>query len=348
MASAAEVQALLRFLTQDAKVPLPTAMSKVKELHKAGLTSPSALFQSDIQTIQLVFLDEKLAKQVFNAAKRTSKKRTSTEGAAGGAGKRPKKSFTEDPPTPTALEESLSLPCSTQNEDGLAQIILITNRAPLVLAFAVTLLKYTMPEQPLSSRLSLAQAVVSANSRSKAVSLGLEKGRSAEDEGWGSGQPVAKIMGREIRVLTRWGYAWKEDVKVLSAAVVKAEEPAEEQDGLVVQVEHNDQAPALWGLDLEALRSSNGPQTSATPSSTTSNLSIYTAQSARAYLMKSFSSPPKTSANDIKASSRKKSATGIAMEKEENLGLLLSALDLLYTSWAPVLNKDELDRRAWS
>lgn len=37
MSTAAEVQSLLRFLTQDAKVPLQTAMGKVKELQKANL-----------------------------------------------------------------------------------------------------------------------------------------------------------------------------------------------------------------------------------------------------------------------------------------------------------------------
>lgn len=295
-----------------------------------------------------VFFDEKLAKQVLNAAKRISKKRTSTDEAAGGARKRSKKPSAEEPLTPTAFEESLVLPGSTQDEHEISEIVVITNRAPLVLAFAVTLLKYTMPEQPLSSRLSLAQAIVSANSRSKAVSLGLEKGRSAEDEGWSSGQPVVKIMGREIRVLKRWGYTWKADANVVDRAVVKAEESLEEQDEVAVQMHQKDEEPALWGLDLEALRSSNSPLTSSTPSPTTSNLPIYTAQSARAYLIKSFSSPPKPSTDDSKGSSRKKSATGVAVEKEENLGLLLSALDRLYTSWAHVLSKDDLDRRAWS
>lgn len=38
MAKAEGIQALLRFLSQDAKVPLPTAMSKVKELIEAGHT----------------------------------------------------------------------------------------------------------------------------------------------------------------------------------------------------------------------------------------------------------------------------------------------------------------------
>lgn len=35
---AAQLQALLRFLSHDAKVPLAAAMGKVKELQKAGLS----------------------------------------------------------------------------------------------------------------------------------------------------------------------------------------------------------------------------------------------------------------------------------------------------------------------
>lgn len=37
--AASQVQALLRFLSQDAKVPLATAMGKVHELRKADLTT---------------------------------------------------------------------------------------------------------------------------------------------------------------------------------------------------------------------------------------------------------------------------------------------------------------------
>jgi K+-sensing histidine kinase KdpD len=37
--AASQVQALLRFLSQDAKVPLATAMGKVSELRKADLTT---------------------------------------------------------------------------------------------------------------------------------------------------------------------------------------------------------------------------------------------------------------------------------------------------------------------
>lgn len=110
--------------------------------------------------------------------------------------------------TPQQLEASLALPLET-DEERIAGTAIQTNRAPLVLAFAVELIRYTMPEQPPSSRLSLAQAVVSANSRSKAVSIGLEKGPSADEQGFGEGQPRIRVMGREIAVLKRGGYEWK-------------------------------------------------------------------------------------------------------------------------------------------
>jgi hypothetical protein len=48
MATPSELQTLLRFLSKDAKLPLATAMSKVRELQKADLTrcvtSPFEIF----------------------------------------------------------------------------------------------------------------------------------------------------------------------------------------------------------------------------------------------------------------------------------------------------------------
>ena len=38
MSASVDLQALLRFLTKDAKVPLATAMAKVKDLQQAQLT----------------------------------------------------------------------------------------------------------------------------------------------------------------------------------------------------------------------------------------------------------------------------------------------------------------------
>lgn len=242
-----------------------------------------------------------------------------------------------EPLDPAAIEESLSLPECNAEEQDLANISLHTNRAPLVLAFAVTLLKYIMPSQPLSSRLSLAQAVVSMNAKTKALSIGLENGSSAENEGWGQGQPRTRIMGREVRVLKRWGYEWRQRVKEKK---VKTEDSQE----TLKQEEQDDEEPALWGLDLEALRASNSPLVSGAQAANSTGLPVYSAESARAYLLKSFASMT-PAAED--ASAKKKSAAVLKAEKERNLALLLRALDMLYQSWAHVLGRDELDRRAW-
>ncbi len=177
-------------------------------------------------TVEGALKDAKAVKALQNACK-AAVKRATAGGAAVGGVKRPGTAFAEgteskrarhSPPadfllgptqmTPQELEASLALPV-TMDEERIADTVLLTNRAPVVLAFAVELLRYTMPEQPMSSRLSLAQAVVSANSRSKAVSIGLEAGASADDEGWGEGQPRVRILGREIAVLKRGGYEWK-------------------------------------------------------------------------------------------------------------------------------------------
>ena len=205
-----------------------------------------------------------------------------------------------------------------------------------------------MPSQPLSSRLSLAQAVVSVNARTKALSLGLDKGNSAEDDGWGQGQPKIRIMGRDLRVMKRWGYEWnqnsEEDVGNMKA---ESSDATKSQNTLKQEGETSDE-PALWGLDLEALRCSNGPVVSGTQSvqgTNGSGLPIYTAQSARAYLLKSFASVP--SLTDEASPQKKKSAAVLKAEKERNLGLLLRALHLLFQSWA-LLNREELDKRAWA
>ena len=252
------------------------------------------------------------------------------------------------PLSPAEIEASLALPEAIHNEDILKSKTIFTNRAPLVLAFTVALLKFTMPEQPLSSRLSLAQAVVSMNSKTKAVHIGIDSGKTAEDEGWGEGQPIIRIMNREVRVMKRWGYEWEEPAK---EEVVKKEESMQatlkEEDStqgtLVGDEPAQAKEPALWGIDLEALKKANsGPSTH----KGSSQLPIHTAQGARTYLLKSFETP-KATTPDTEATPVKRTAAALTAEKERNLGMLLGALGLLYQSWAQVLSKEDLDRRAW-
>lgn len=247
--------------------------------------------------------------------------------------------------TPYEIESSLSLHLASEPEETLAGTILKTNRAPLVLAFAVAVLKYTMPEQPMSSRLSLGQAVVSANSRSKAISLGIEPASSADhgdekDRKLEEGQPKVRVLGREIAVLKRWDYDPAE-----GGPGRKGEEgdDAEEKVGTGL--------PPLWGLDLDALRrndsiGSTGMTAGRARNQTMSTLPVHTPESARSYLLKSFTLFREN--DDESANKSKKKTADSAAERERCLGLLLQALDTLFSSWASTLSVEELDRRAWS
>jgi len=108
--------------------------------------------------------------------------------------------------------------------------------------------------------------------------------------------------------------------------------------------EEADEMPALWGLDLEALRRLNvaGPQ-----GRRNSDLPIFRAEPARDYLLKSFKLETVVGANPNSTAKTQKPPNS-ASDKEKCLGLLLGAIDLLCQSWAPTLSREELDRRAWS
>lgn len=88
----------------------------------------------------------------------------------------------------------------------LASTRVYTNRAPLLLAFAFELIRFTMPEQPVSSRFSLSQAVVSLNAQSKAARYGQGGRKEPLSSSWRDGQPKVVILGRQIPVLRRDGY----------------------------------------------------------------------------------------------------------------------------------------------
>lgn len=370
--SAAEIQGLLRFLT-DAKVPLATAIGKVKPLQQAGLGSIDSIAKVKVDELQKIFEDEKLSKQVLNAAKRKSKKRAAGEDDTPSTPRKKRNEGSmfslQKEQTPAELEASLKLPESTALPEELADVVVFTNRAPLVLAFIVVLLKYTTPEQPLSSRLSLAQTYVSVTSRARAISLGIENGQSAEDLGMGIGQATVSIMGKELKVLKRWGYEWKEDdgqaqlqtkpdPQLEEQERIKVEEEKRESDEHAEQETNEEQQqqqqqPPLWGLDLEALRKAseanvnNAPTLARAQSASTTNMPIHTPQAARAYLLKSFDDPPPSSNGPSSSSGKKPSAATKAAAKERNLALLLRSLDLLYQSWIDTVGPEELDRRVW-
>ena len=302
-----------------------------------------------------------------------TKKQSSTDGATSPASKRSRRS--PEPGNPLddarAFEDSLKLPSCNVSEDELRSTVLQSNRAPLVLAFCVVLLRYTMSEQPLSSRLSLGQAVVSLGAKSKAYAIGLEKNKTAEAEGWAQGQPKVRIMARDIPIMRRSGYHIPSETKKEDAnddsrnppsKKVKTENDEHNEQGQAPQSHPTtDQEEALWGLDLETLRTSNGPltpQTSPRGPSNFNGLPIFSPVSARSYLLKSFAlleTDPDPNSDSISAPTRppakapkKKTPAQLTAEKSRALALLLQAIALLFASWAGSLSKQELDRRAWS
>ncbi|KAI4718648.1 hypothetical protein E4T48_05148 [Aureobasidium sp. EXF-10727] len=339
----ADTNNLLRFLTAEAKLPLAAAIAQAAGLQKANLVSIEDLAKADFDTLKAASATEKAAKATLAAAKRVSikRKRGLPEASTPASSKRSK----IDPAniqSPADVEAALVLPTSDLTEEDLGNIVLTTNRAPLLLAFAATLVKHTMPEQPPSSCLSLAQAVTSLNAQAKAANIGLANTASAEKEGWGQGQSLVKVMTRDVRVLKRWGYEWKAVSK--NTKDIKTEEPDQE----LLSVDHSEpssseDSPALLALDLEQLKRLDGPPI-ISASASTAGLPVYHADAARNYISKAFDS-----VYDDKPETKKKRPTAeIAAEREANLGHLVKALDLLFQSWSIVLDSDDLDKRAWN
>lgn len=335
-------------------LPCPKLNSGGVELN---FSSADDISRSNLETLQSIFKDGKVAKQVLNAAKRVTKNGAQKRGSSALDDKSSTTTTTKKAKhsnniegvqrTSYEIESSLSLPLTSEPEDMLSKITLRTNRAPLVLAFAVAVLKYTMPEQPMSSRLSLGQAVVSANSRSKAISLGIESASAADEEKdrkLGEGQPKVKVLGREVAVLKRWDYDPFEG----------GPEKREGEGGGDAEERTDTGLPPVWGLDLEVLRRQDsnigaGTRPSRAQNQMMSGLPVHTPESARSYLLKSFTLLKEDDEDtETSSSPKKRKSTDSPAEKERCLGLLLQALDILFSSWASTLSVEELDRRAWS
>ena len=315
--------------------------------NRLRVSSAESISKADQSTLLSIFSNEKLAKQILSAAKRVSNPKKRPAGSTAASSPSAKRSrgspANGEHGSDRDIEIDLALPTTEAQEHELLRTTLQTNRAPLVLAFAVTLLKYTMPEQPLSSRLSLAQAVVSANSQSKARSIGLETGKTAEEEGWAKGQPKLTLLGREIAVMRRGDYSTGEVANEGDSQAISED---------AARNSHNH--TAFWGLDLEALRKSNGPLVAGKSATAHSRLPIHTPEAARNYLLKAFTAVEREDADDeakMKSESsparKKPTSAQLIAEKEEAAARLLKALDGLFESWASKLDKPDLDRRAW-
>lgn len=211
---------------------------------------------------------------------------------------------------------------------------------------------------------------MSMGAKSKALNLGIQSGTAAEDEGWGKGQPVIKVMGRSIKVMRRWGYdeqqtsdgtnehSINQEQKVDMEKPPKPDTDTEHRVDIATQEtikadssprtkkEHpsatSKAEPPLWALDLDALKKSNASPLIPSTAPTSTIGPIYDPHTAKTYLLKSFATPsPSPSPAKPTAPAKERE------QKEYNLARLLYALDLLYASWIDVIGPEELDRRAF-
>ncbi|KAH8129044.1 hypothetical protein LI328DRAFT_129074 [Trichoderma asperelloides] len=472
MASHGDLQEMLRMLTAR-KASMMAAMGYIRALQSKNLKSIGQIAEAPSSVIEEAISDVKLAKSFHTACKSHGKKgskRAAEEPASSAGGKKPKlemhkRDLDYNSMTPEELEGSLTLPLC-EDEEVIKETALVTNRAPLVLAFAVELLRFTMPEQPPSSRLSLAQAVVSANSRSKAISIGIEKAPVGGEAPIPTGQPKVSVLGREIPVLKRGDYTWSESsekkpqtssadtdkppsrlpstasdnvwatskslsskgsvfiahaapitspsmrtglMKILFNKYPDLEKTADHVawairtsfggSSLVQEASFDDGEAGCGKFMLELLREANITNTTVVlarwyggvmlgpdrwrlmreclndalstqrriatfsgealwgldaedkkPAISTIGMAIHRPENARNYLLRSFASASASDGGSSggSGSSGKKTVAALNDEKQENLGRLLGALRLLFASWAGVLGRGELDRRAWS
>ncbi|KAM0307772.1 hypothetical protein HYE67_000548 [Fusarium culmorum] len=238
MATQNDLQELIRLLTAR-KVSMMAAMGQVKALQSKNLRSIAQIADAPLATVEEALGgDAKAAKSLHTACKNHEKKSGTKRAAEDGVPttaevKKPKleahrRDLDYSSMSGDDLEATLELPLE-ENEEIIRNTTVVTNRAPLLLAFAVELLRFTMPEQPPSSRLSLAQAVVSANSRTKAISIGIEKAPPGGQEKAPEGQPKISIMNRPVPVLKRGGYTWSGSSQVTpsnaSSATLQSSQP---------------------------------------------------------------------------------------------------------------------------
>lgn len=339
----AEVQALLTFLTREAKVPLAVALPKYNVLRKQGLTTPDAIAKGDANALKAIFEDEKVVKQILTAAKRLSNPKKRAASSSSLAPSKHLKGVTDH-------EAQLKLPVTDATVEELGDRTIETNRAPLFLAFAYCLTKYTLSDQPLSSRLSLAQAVTSAGAQSKAKYIGLTD-TTAEDEGWAQGQPKVRLMGREIAVMRR-------HIQIPEGDAMPVKQEYENSQKTIEANSASTSHEAFWGIDLEALKKSNGPLVAGRLGGSVGP-PIHRPEGARSYLLKSIDFVEDKSESEHKddaktdkppspAKPKKLSAAEKTARKEQAVAGLLKVIDHVYASWASTLSDVELDRRASS
>ncbi|EPS36576.1 hypothetical protein H072_9875 [Dactylellina haptotyla CBS 200.50] len=384
-----DIQGLLRFLSGPAKLPLREAMGKAKPLLSDGLSSPDAIAKASLDRLLKIFPDEKTAKQVLSAAKRAtntssgSKKRsasTAAEGSSTSTGETPRSPSKRrkqssvpsiDSANPQSWEVGLDLPAPTRDETLISGASLTTNRAPLLLAFAVVSLGYTHPWLPMSSRFSLAQGLLELTAASKAKNLGITREDGGKDEELGEGYKRIRVLGKEIPVLRRWDTVGVDTGSVIEVETGAEKQGAEQRDDGNSKNSGDVKSTTSAGINPEGSASIVGGEHSSTSASTAGERDTSVAGSSTSTLAPgtgaapvSYDGPvywalsPKLLSQPPAASKQNPSALPIQLPhaahsylvrsfSAEMLPLLLGALHSVYGSWANSVTPMELDRRGW-
>ncbi|BFZ59094.1 hypothetical protein YB2330_000096 [Saitoella coloradoensis] len=195
------LQELLTFLTKDAKIPLKDAMGYAQTIMKEKWNSPSRLLEANVDEVRgkVTKGEAKPVQAILKAAKKIT---ASGQGTSPPIKKRPAES---DNTTGSSKRSKpgIAFPALHPKPPSLSHISLTTNRAPLLLAYTLTLLSRTHPALSLESRLSIAQAYISANARSYGRDIGVIEGGGVDEKAGVQGFRKIQVMGREIAVLGR-------------------------------------------------------------------------------------------------------------------------------------------------
>ncbi|KAF3204099.1 hypothetical protein TWF192_006773 [Orbilia oligospora] len=384
-----DIQSLLRFLTGPAKLPLRDAMSKAKPLLADGLSSPDEIAKAPLEKLKGIFTDERTAKQVHSAAKRTSKsssskKRSSSstheealspssQNATGNTSmispskrRRTNQTPSIDTSDPQSWETGLDLPPPIRDENLISITTIITNRAPLLLAFTIVSLTYTHPWLPASSRFSLAQGLLDLTASSKAKSIGITRPDDAKNDTVEEGYKKLKVLSKEIPILRRWDTpststttSFQTETSLQKQGVSHKPDKPPSDDVKSTSIDLGPSASAAGDVS-PSHPSSSSPSPSVLPVSRTAGTAAGSSTSARYpnepiywSLSPSLLSQPPT------ASKLNPSALPIHLPhaahsyltrsfSQDKLPLLLGALHLLYESWVNALDAVDLDRKSWN
>jgi hypothetical protein len=185
---------------------------------------------------------------------------------------------------------------------------------------------------------------------------------SHDDGETGAGELILRVMRETgavdtLVVLTRWyggimlgADRWRLMRNCVTSALAEGMRRSGWETGTAGE--------AVWGLDLEAERGmgtaggyGGGGQF------VLGEMRVHKPEGARGYLLRSFgraevkedtTTDTATATATGKSTKKAKTQKMMEAEREENLGLLLGALRIVFDSWADHLGAAELDRRAWS